>query len=118
MNEQAIEYFGDDLDKKCMKFCDPKNPDYGNKDQNFINFIAKDLPNVLEYWEAYMNKTGKKYLVGDSMTMADILFASFLMKLPYNPRYENQHIVEAVIRKYPKLMALSEDLLVKFDFVV
>lgn len=67
--------------------------------------------------ETMMNKENCKYLVGDCMTMADILFASFLFKLPYNPMYENQHIVEAVIRKYPKVMALSESLMVDFDFV-
>jgi len=46
--------------------------------------------------------------------MADIVFACFLFKVPYNDAYGNQHIVEAVVRKYPKVHCLAEKL--KCDF--
>lgn len=32
---------------------------------------------------------GTKYLAANHLTMADMIFASFLLKLPYNDKYDN-----------------------------
>ena len=116
--ENCVEILSGDFGNKIGSFCVPTHPDYANKDQNFINFIAKDLPDVLEQLETMLNKCNTKYLVDNCMTMADILFSTFLFMLPFNDVYPNQHIVEAVIRKYPKTCCLAECLKSDFEFMM
>lgn len=47
----------------------------------------KHFPEFLDKIEAKLNTFGKKYLVSDTMSLADIYLASHLFKLPYNDTY-------------------------------
>jgi len=114
--ENCVEILGEDFCKKIAGVCGPAAPGDASHGQNFINFLAKDLPDVLECVEALLNKQNTKYLAADCMTLADIIFATFLFTLPYNDMYPNQHIVEAVLRKYPKTLCLAERLKCDFAF--
>ena len=57
---------------------------------------------------------GTRYLCSDSMTIADIAVASLFFRLVYNDSYENCHIMQAVVNKYPKVVAWME--VMKKDF--
>lgn len=72
------------------------------------------MPDALAALEAMLIANGTRYLAANHITLADFVFGSFLLKLPYNDKYGQQHIVEAVLRKYPKTYALAECL--KGDF--
>jgi glutathione S-transferase len=116
--ESVVELMGDGLNKKIAGFTMPMSPNYKDKDQNFINFIAKDLPDVMAGIEAMLVANGTKYLAANHITLADLVFGAFLLKLPYNDKYANQHIVEAVVRKYPKTYALAETLKDDFGYYI
>ena len=61
-----------------------------------------------------MQKNETRYLAGNSITMADIGFASIVFKLVTNENYENCHIMQAVLGKFPKLVQYVE--VIKVDF--
>ena len=103
---------------KIANFTIEMAPGYKDKDQNFINFIAKDLPEVCSALETMLIANGTRYLAANCLTMADIVFGAFLLKLPYNDKYANQHIVEAVVRKYPKTYELAETLKTDFGYYI
>lgn len=116
--ESVVELMGDPFNMKIANFTIPMAPGYKDKDQNFINFIAKDLPDVMAAIEAMLVANGTKYLAANCITLADFVFGAFLLKLPYNDKYANQHIVEAVVRKYPKTYALAETLKGDFGYYI
>merc|ERR1740138_199776 len=60
--ESVVELLGDGLNNKIAGFTEPSAPTYKDKDQNFINFIAKDLPDVMAALEAMLVANGTKYL--------------------------------------------------------
>ena len=51
--------------------------------------------------EAHLNKCKTKWLAADNITLADFAIGVHFMKISHNPRYENEHIVRAVICNYP-----------------
>jgi glutathione S-transferase len=87
--ESVVELLGDGLNNKIAGFTEPSAPTYKDKDQNFINFIAKDLPDVMAALEAMLVANGTKYLAANHVTLADFVFGGLLLKLPYNDKYAN-----------------------------
>jgi len=51
--------------------------------------------------EKGMEEDKCKWLCGDHITLGDFAIGVHLMKVSYNPKFENEHIVRAVISKYP-----------------
>jgi len=116
--ESVVELMGNPFNLKIANFTFEGAPGYKDKDQNFINFIAKDLPDTMAELEAMLVANGTRYLAANHVTLADFVFGGFLLKLPYNDNYANQHIVEAVVRKYPKTYALAETLKQDFGYYI
>ena len=44
------------------------------------------------------------------MTLADISISSLFYLLAYNDAYDNQHIMQAVMAKYPRLTVWAEQM--------
>ncbi len=58
-------------------------------------------------------------MLGDSITLADIVIGSMFFKLAYNEGYENQHIMQAVMAKYKRLSEWAERIYAEFkDFFI
>ena len=65
-----------------------------------------------------LSKSGTKYLCANHITAADISFGAFLIKFPYNDKYDYQHIIQAVFLDYPKVKAVAEQLKNDFSFYI
>ena len=52
------------------------------------------------------------------MTIADIAVGSLMFRLVHNDSYENCHIMQAVVSKYPKVCAWVDVLKVDFEEVL
>ena len=80
-----------------------------NKDENFTNFICEWLPKWLSNVENHFATMKTKWLAGTNITRADFACGSHIVRMAYNPTYENKHIVETVIGKYPMTKAWAEN---------
>ena len=85
------------------QFILPFLPAYKNKDDHFTEFIIKVFPEYLQTVEDILTKKGKKYMYSDSITLADIFFATNIFKLCQNDKYEHSLILTAILHKYPKI---------------
>ena len=95
----------------CFLF--EQNPGYKDKDEHFTQWIVKHFPKFLAGLEERLAK-GTRYLCSDNMTIADIAVGSLFFSMVYNDSYENCHIMQAVVNKYPKVVAWME--IMKNDF--
>jgi len=91
-----------------VSFIVPFDARYKNKDEHFTNFICEWLPNFLSNMEKHLASRKVKWLAGNNITLADFNVGAHVMRLAYNPRYENKHIVQTVIAKYPLSKAWAE----------
>ena len=72
-------------------------------DPNSVDpFIENYFSPMLKKCEEYLEKSGGMYLVGDSLTIADIDVGSWLMKLCYNPLNPYKDKWNAALDQYPK----------------
>ena len=78
----------------------------------------KHLPKYLSGLEDQLSKKGTRYLTGDQMTIADIAVGSFMFRMVYNNSYENCHIMQAVVSKYPKTVAWATNLKKDFEEIL
>lgn len=107
----------EELTYKCAKWhIVPILPQYKEKDDHFVTFITTKFPTFLQKIEDRLTKSQTKYMFTNTMTLADICFAAFLIQFPYNDAYDYQHIVQAVFLDYPKTKALAEQLKGDFGF--
>jgi len=58
--------------------------------------------------ESTLEKNDSKWLVGNEITLADFAIGCHMVRLAYNHKYENQHIIRAVLAKHPKTKAWAE----------
>jgi glutathione S-transferase len=79
----------------------PLNPAYKNKDALFVEFLADVLPAHLQKLETHLKKAKTKYLCGDHPTLADFAIGNHLIRIAFNPKFANEHIMRAVISRYP-----------------
>ena len=93
------------INYKLSNFIIPFYPGYKNKDQLFIEFICKLLPDYLEKIEARLAAHKDKFILGKDITLADFSMATPFFKLSHNDGFEYSHIVDSVISKYPKSRA-------------
>mmetsp|Transcript_24742 Transcript_24742/g.38524 ORF Transcript_24742/g.38524 Transcript_24742/m.38524 type:complete len:130 (-) Transcript_24742:27-416(-) len=104
----------EDLSAASVNFIFPQMPGYKDKDEHFTQFIIKHFPAYLQRLEDHFSTSGMKFLAGDSMTLADLCFASFLLRLPYNDEYPNCHILQAIVQKFPRTRDYCESLVEEF----
>ena len=98
----------DEIFKQYGKFTIPLFDAYKEKDKHFLEFITKWLPNFLSTIESTLEKNDTKWLAGNEISLADFAIGCHIVRLAYNHRYENQHIIRAVIAKNPKTQAWAE----------
>ena len=91
-----------DLGKEIAKFNYPYHPEIKNKDDHFLTFITKTFPAYLKELDGKFGDN--KYLLGNEMTLADIVVASTFIKVVYNDEYENCDILQCVVNKSPKTL--------------
>ena len=60
-------------------------------------------------FENHLKANKTKYLCGDHPTLADFAMGAHLIRLAYNHKYENEHIIKAVIANYPLAQAWIEN---------
>jgi glutathione S-transferase len=78
------------------------------KDDEFVKFICDYLPARLEKIENHLKKNKTKFLCSDKVTLADFAIGAHLVKTAWNPKYDQEHIVLAVLAKYPLTHAWAE----------
>ena len=99
----------EEFNQMCIKFLVPVHPEYKNRDEHFTKFITKGFPAYLKMLDEKLKENGgHKYLLSDEMTLADIIVGSYFLKLCYNDMYDNQHICQAVLSKFPKVNEWAE----------
>ena len=83
-------------------------------DAVFIPFITDKLPKFLTKVEAILTEKGKKFLLTDYITLADIHLGWLFFQLIYNEDLEYCHIMQAVVEQYPKTLTWIQLLLAEF----
>ena len=78
---------------KWMNFFLPLMPEYKNKDEHFLTWITKTMPQWMEELEAGIVKNKGKYLLGSKITIADIQTYSVFFKLATNEKFEHNLII-------------------------
>jgi len=99
-----IDFFlekNDPLVMEIAKFTCPFFPEYKEKEKHFGIHITEFLPKTCAMLESVLKECGTKWLCADHITLGDFAIGTHLMKISYNPRFENEHIIRAVISKYP-----------------
>ena len=89
----CLNVYNDDFMPKYMPFALPVHPEYKNKDEHFLNFITKHLPEWMSHIEGILNKSSGKYLFGDRFTTADCTTGAVFIKLVWNDHYEHNLIL-------------------------
>jgi len=59
--------------------------------------------------ESHFDTMKTKWLAANYMTLADFVVGAHILRLAYNPKYKNKHIIESIIGKYPKSKAWAEN---------
>ena len=79
-----------------------------HKDEHFVNYITNLLPKRLQNIENHLAKNQTLFLCADKPTLADFAFGDKMLRLGYNHKYENEHIILAVYANYPLTKAWIE----------
>ena len=90
---------------ELSKFISPVNPGFKEKDKHFAAFLIKVWPEWLAKLETKISQSEGPYLLGKSVTLADLVISANFFKLSHDDTYENCHILESVIDQYPKVKA-------------
>ena len=83
----------DDLFKEYVKFTLPFIDAYKKKDEHFLEFITKYFPKFLDTLNTHLIQKKTKWLCADHETLADFALGSHIVRLCYNDKYENLHIM-------------------------
>jgi len=90
--DEHLDYFDEFIAQgSFMAFGVFGTPDFEKK---FTPFIEKQFPAYLEKIERSLSKWNKPYLLSDSMTLADIFLAAFMIGFPYNEELSYCHILQ------------------------
>ena len=98
----------DEFLKYIVRFQVPFIDAYKSKDDHFIHFITGEFDKWLAKIDDLLNKSTGKYLFGDQMTLADISTGAVFLKLNGNSHFEHNLILDAIVRKYPRVHAYSQ----------
>ena len=96
-----------------LRFTKPDDPAWN---QFFTDFILTKLPQFCEYLDAVLAKSGKRYLFGSQLTLADISVASWFYLAVYNDEHEMCHILQSIVERYPRVAGYTATMLKDFKF--
>jgi len=78
-------------------------------DENAVDpFIEKSWHPMMKKCEEYLEKSGGTYLVGQSLTVADIDIGSWLMRFCFNPLMPYKEKFGATLDQYSRTKAWAE----------
>ena len=88
-------------------FVIPLMPGYKDKDEHFVKWITGKFQACLQKMEDLLSASSGKFLLGNHMTIGDIIMGSLLMRLCNNNAYEHNLILTTIVNKYPKTKEFS-----------
>jgi glutathione S-transferase len=98
--DSTMDSVNDELSKiATMKFCQ----DDEEKKALFFDYLTKGLPQWLSIMEKRL--AGKKFVVGDRITIADFCLGAFLHSVHANPENPASCTYKHVLKEYPAVTA-------------
>ena len=81
------------------------------KKELFINWLTVTFPKFLGVYEKRLEAQGhNKFIAGESLTIADFMFASMIFSLIYNDLNEHSATLKGVFETFPQLKGYAENM--------